>query len=75
MTRKSIPPALTAVVVAAGLAAAAAPKPSGDGWAAGQSIYWPTYIAEGTVYRSLSNRKDTVAFRDHFLLFICMDTE
>ena len=39
MTRKSIPPALTAVVVAAGLAAAAAPKPSGDGWAAGQSIY------------------------------------
>ena len=50
MTRKSIPPALTAVVVAAGLAAAAAPMPSGDGWAAGQSIYWPTYIAEGTVY-------------------------
>ena len=25
--------------------------------------------------RSLSNRKDTVAFRDRFLLFICMDTE
>ena len=25
--------------------------------------------------RSLSNRKDTVAFRDRFLLFICTDTE
>ena len=31
--------------------------------------------AGGGEVRSLPNRKDTVAFRDRFLLFICMDTE